>query len=178
MSMYISSEHGEIKTKLCRKCPRSPFFLSVHSSSDAPITLYLPSDFAGCIRLPTCSSPTAHKPKVSFSDGFTNRILPRVVFGSSDRLPQLYPREAEDEYDDCVPGMDEVEICGGGHVTLRMWDVLEGAPESIAKEAWRKIVRKASSKNLKGEVKYRERNRQHQQHQQQRAIDWDFLLED
>jgi len=64
-------------------------------------------------------------------------------------------------------GADEVEIHATGHITLRMWDVVEGAPESVAREAWRKMCRRAiSSKNLRVE----QRNRQ--------AIDWDFLLDD
>lgn len=64
-------------------------------------------------------------------------------------------------------GPDEVEIHGTGHITLRMWDVVEGAPESGAREAWRKMVRRAtSSKQLRPEQRTRQ------------TIDWDFLLDD
>ncbi|THH21065.1 hypothetical protein EW146_g395 [Bondarzewia mesenterica] len=175
MSMYIRSERGEIKTKICRKSSRFPFFLAVHSSSTAPITLYLPSDFAGLIHLSSSPHFSAHKPKISFSAGFTNRILPRVKFISSSRSPDSTSDDdyEDEEYNAGSYGADEVRICADGHVTLRMWDVVQGVPESATKEAWRMMCRKASSKNLRGEVKSRER-----EHQQRRVIDWDFLLED
>jgi len=48
-----------------------------------------------------------------------------------------------------------------------MWDVVEGAPEKVAREAWRKMCRRAtSSKNLRAEQRARQ------------GIDWDFLLDD
>ncbi|KAI0059124.1 hypothetical protein BV25DRAFT_1829444 [Artomyces pyxidatus] len=77
MSMHIHSERSEIKATVCRKSPRSPFLLYVHSSSTAPVTLYLPSDFSGSVRAP------AH---TSFSAGFTNHILPRVGGAGGDAL--------------------------------------------------------------------------------------------
>ena len=64
-------------------------------------------------------------------------------------------------------GSDQVEIHAAGPITLRIWDVVEGAPERVAREAWRKMLRRAtSSKNLRVEQRARQ------------AMDWDFLLED
>ncbi|KAI0318432.1 hypothetical protein OF83DRAFT_25132 [Amylostereum chailletii] len=151
MSMYIHSQRGEVKSKICRSSPRSPFFLSVHSSGLVPVTLYLPSDFNGTIRFPV------RQPKVSCSAGFNNHILPRVHFSSSTR-------HGSTEYD-----ADEVEIYASGPVQLRMWDVAEGAPERSAREVIRQMYRRASSKNLRVEAKS-------QTHPQ--VIDWDFLLDD
>jgi len=129
MGMYIHSRHGEIKAKVCRKA-RSPFLLSVHSQSGAPVTVYLPSDFSGTVRLP---SPAQ---KLHISAGFSNHIRPRVHFTASARRRPADPSE------------DELEIHSAGPVHLRMWDVCEGAPEKPAREAWRKLCR-ASAKNLR-----------------------------
>jgi len=154
MSMYIHSA-AEIKSTICRQSSRTPFFVSVHSSGTAPVTLYLPSDFSGKI----CLSSSV--PKITLSAGFTNKIFPRVRFA---RISNLQHRKV-DEYGE--NGSDEVEIHAPGHITLRMWDVVEGAPESLAREAWRKMCRRATtSKSLRAEQ------------QAQQAIDWDFLLDD
>jgi hypothetical protein len=171
MSMFVHSR-GEIKSMIvstinepdittakspmqCRQSSRTPFFLSVHSSSTAPVTLYLPSDFGGKISL------SASQTKVSLSAGFSNHVIPRVRFA---RIAG--PREKKmNEFDE--DGSDEVEIHAAGPITLRMWDVVEGAPERIAREAWRKICRRAiSSKNLRAD------------HRARQGIDWDFLLDD
>jgi len=154
MSMFVHSR-GEIKSTICRQSSRTPFHLSVHSSSAAPVTLYLPSDFCGKIFF------SSSQPKVSLSSGFRNTVVPRVQFarisGSRDKMMETFDDD----------GADEVEIHAVGPITLRMWDVVEGAPESVAREAWRKMCRRAtSSKSLRTE----QRNRQ--------AIDWDFLLDD
>jgi hypothetical protein len=62
---------------------------------------------------------------------------------------------------------DEVEIHTAGHITLRTWDVVEGVPERVARETWRKICRRAiSGKNLRAEQRARQ------------TMDWDFLLDD
>ena len=64
-------------------------------------------------------------------------------------------------------GSDEVEIHAAGQITLRTWDVVEGTQERVAREAWRKMCRRAiSSKNLRAEQRARQ------------AVDWDFLLDD
>ena len=139
----------------CRQSFRTPFFLCVHSSSTAPVTLYLPSDFCGKI------SFSSSQPNVSLSAGFSNHVAPRVRFA---RIPD--PRdEKTNKIDD--DGSDAVEIHATGLITLRIWDVVGGAPEKIARETWRKMCRRAtSSKNLRAEQRA------------QQGIDWDFLLDD
>ncbi|KAH9999099.1 hypothetical protein BJV77DRAFT_1064570 [Russula vinacea] len=154
MSMFVHSRN-EIKSMVCRQSFRTPFFLCVHSSSTAPVTLCLPSDFSGKICLSSSQS------KVSLSPGFTNNVISRVRFARISS-PQEKKLNRVDE-----DGSDEVEIHAAGHITLRTWDVVEGTPERVAREAWRKMCRRAtSSKNLRAEQRTRE------------AIDWDFLLDD
>ena len=171
MSMFVHGR-GEIKTMVvstvyishtvtiesfvqCRQSSRTPFLLRVHSLSAAPVTLYLPSDFSGRISL------SSSQPKISISAGFTNLVVPRVRFA---RISSSQDKDMGQFNQD---GPDEVEIHGTGHITLRMWDVVEGAPESGAREAWRKMVRRAtSSKQLRPEQRTRQ------------TIDWDFLLDD
>ena len=168
MNMFVHSR-GEIKSTIvsdtyepdnigtyflvqCRQSSRTPFHLSVHSSSSAPVTLCLPSDFCGKICLSSSQS------KVSLSPGFTNNVISRVRFA---RLPNSEEKKMDED------ASDEVEIHGAGHITLRIWDVVEGAPERVAREAWRKMCRRAiSSKNLRAEQRARQ------------AMDWDFLLDD
>jgi hypothetical protein len=119
------------------------------------VTLYLPSDFCGTISI--SSSQT----KVSLSAGFSNHVIPRVrlrrITGSREKKMSEFDEDTS----------DEVEIHAAGHITLRMWDVAEGAPEKVARETWRKMCRRAtSSKNLRAEQRARQ------------GIDWDFLLDD
>jgi hypothetical protein len=138
----------------CRQSSRTPFFLSIDSSGSAPVTLYLPSDFSGRIYLSLSSN-------VSLSAGFTNHIRPHVQFALlSDSQSKTAGEHDED-------GSDEVEIRAAGRVTLRMWDVVEGTAECVARENLRKFCRRvASSKNLRTEQRA------------QQAVDWDFLLDD
>lgn len=103
----------------------------MHAPSGAPVTLYLPSDFAGTIRLPVRPA------KLALSAGFTNAIQPRVRLSGAPR------EEGHEEYD-----VDEVEVYASGPVTLRMWDVCEGTPERAARETWRKLCRAASRRDL------------------------------
>jgi hypothetical protein len=154
MSMFVHSR-GEIKSTVCRQSSRTPFHLAVHSSSSAPVTLCLPSDFCGKIYLSSSQS------KVTLSPGFTNNVISRVRFA---RLPSPEEKRMNRFSED---GSDEVEIHATGLITLRIWDVVEGAPERVAREAWRKMCRRAiSSKSLRGEQRARQ------------AVDWDFLLDD
>jgi hypothetical protein len=135
----------------CRQSSRTPFFLSIDSSGTAPVTLYLPSDFCGRINLSSSSN-------VSLSAGFKNHILPHVRFA----LLSSSQYKIAGDHDS-----DEVEIRAAGRVTLRMWDVVEGTAEKVARETLRKFCRRvASSKNLRAEQRT------------QQAIDWDFLLDD
>ncbi|KAI0253782.1 hypothetical protein BJV78DRAFT_1152638 [Lactifluus subvellereus] len=151
----VLPHYPELTSSLRLQSSRTPFFVSVHSSGTAPVTLDLPSDFSGRI----CLSSSA--PKITFSAGFTNNILPRVRFA---RISKSQHRKVDANGEN---GFDEVEIHAPGHITLRMWDVAEGAPESLAREAWRKMCRRAtSSKGSWAEQQARQ------------AIDWDFLLDD
>jgi len=119
------------------------------------VTLSLPSDFCGKIYF------SSSQPNVSLSAGFSNHVAPRVRFA---RLPDPRNKKTNEIDED---GSDLVEIHATGHITLRMWDVVGGAPESVAREAWRKMCRRAiSSKNLRAEQRARQ------------GIDWDFLLDD
>ncbi|KAI0303531.1 hypothetical protein B0F90DRAFT_1809706 [Multifurca ochricompacta] len=146
MGIYVHSS-GEIKSTICRQSSRTPFFFSVCSSGTAPVTLYLPSNFSG--RICFSSSPL----KVTLSAGFTNHIFPRVRFARLSNSQYEDPDECDED---------------AGHVALRMWDVVEGAPECVARERWRKMCRRttSSSKNLRAEQRTLQ------------AIDWDFLLDD
>jgi hypothetical protein len=130
----------------CRKS-RAPFLLTIDAAGAAPVTVYLPSDFSGTIRFPS------HTPRLTMSAGFSNHIHPRVHLSLNPRRP------------DAEAHGDEVEIHAAGPVQLRMWDVLEGAPESAARETWRKFKRAASVKHLRAAG-------------DSRPTDWDFLLDD
>ena len=115
----------------CRTSRAAPFLLSVHAPSGAPVTLYLPSDFTGTIRMPVRPA------KVALSAGFSNAIQPRVRLSSAPR------QEGEEAYD-----MDEVEVYASGLVTLKMWDVCDGTPERVTRETWRKLCRATSRRDL------------------------------
>ncbi|TFY74342.1 hypothetical protein EWM64_g9670 [Hericium alpestre] len=159
MGMYLHSERHEIKARVGRKSLHAAFFLSVHASSAAPVTLYLPSDFSGVIRIPSCDSS---RQKISLSAGFSNHILPRVRFMSSSSPHTC--QEAQNVH-------DEVEIFASGPITLRMWNVVDGMPEKATREVFRRLLKCASSTHVSGPPKAKDR-------EQQRVIDWDFLLED
>jgi hypothetical protein len=89
------------------------------------------------------STPT---PAISFSSGFTNRILPHARINEEIALDDLGGAE------------DEVLVCAR-RVSLRMWDVAAGAPESRHKETWRRMF--GCGKRAP-----------------ETTIDWDFLLND
>ena len=55
------------------------FHLEVHSSTNADITIWLPSDFKGHIHR------SWHCKKVSFSAGFTNRVMQNACMTQSRR---------------------------------------------------------------------------------------------
>ncbi|KAI0637426.1 hypothetical protein C8Q77DRAFT_568061 [Trametes polyzona] len=83
LSMYVGTESGSsVKVKVCRKFTptrTTNFRLEVHSASGADVTVWLPSDFKGHIhRSSACK-------KVSFSAGFTNRIMRNVCLTQSRR---------------------------------------------------------------------------------------------
>ncbi|KAI0761450.1 hypothetical protein BC629DRAFT_1294740 [Irpex lacteus] len=121
MAMYVGNDSGEpIKVKVCRNfttARSTKFSLEVHSSSNADITVWLPSDFRGHIHR------SSHCKRVSFSAGFTNRIMQNLHHGLG--------LGAMEE--------DEVVIHTAGQVTFRMWDIHRGEPEMRAKEACKRM---------------------------------------
>ncbi|KAH9934961.1 uncharacterized protein B0H18DRAFT_1082689 [Fomitopsis serialis] len=162
LSMYVRSERAEsMKVKV--------FQLEVHSASNADITIWLPSDFRGRIHR------SAHCRRVSFSAGFTNRIMQNVCMTQS-RRPSLVAAIDKHitQYSDIYISDDagvysEKEhwnagyICGGteedevivhtaGHVTFRMWD-------ARCREACKRVLGLGWCAKRAPEV----------------AIDWDFL---
>ncbi|KAI0927978.1 hypothetical protein AcV7_009317 [Taiwanofungus camphoratus] len=184
LSMYVGSEKGEsIKVKVCRNflpTRSAKFHLEVHSSSNAEVTIWLPSDFKGHIhRSASCR-------KVSFSAGFTNRIMQNVcltqsrrpsVVSMSDRSTYqysdiyisddvgLYNSEKEKLGANLANGgleEDEVVVNTSGSVTFRMWDIHRGEPEARCREACKRVFGLGWCAKRAPEV----------------AIDWDFLLED
>ncbi|CCM05045.1 uncharacterized protein FIBRA_07247 [Fibroporia radiculosa] len=178
LTMYVGSESAEsIKVKVCRNflpARRTKFRLEVHSSSDADVTIWLPSDFKGHIhRSEKCR-------RISFSAGFTNRIMrnahltqsrrPSVVSMSDHTMHQFSDIYVSDD-----PGVfsekehlygsaeqDEVVVHTAGHVTFRMWDIHRGEPEARCREACKRVFGLGWCSKRSQEV----------------AIDWDFLLDD
>ncbi|KAI1784044.1 hypothetical protein LXA43DRAFT_249363 [Ganoderma leucocontextum] len=83
LSMYIGTDsNAPVKVKVCRKFTptrTTKFKLEVHSAANSDVTIWLPSDFKGHIhRSSACK-------KVSFSAGFTNRIMRNVCLTQSRR---------------------------------------------------------------------------------------------
>ncbi|TFK46006.1 hypothetical protein OE88DRAFT_1668405 [Heliocybe sulcata] len=125
LSMYVGSESGDIKVKVCRQPPsRSPFYLEIQSD-ESDVTVWLPSDFRGRIEH-SCS-------KAIFSAGFTNRIMQHARINEPADAPALPHYSPLD-----IP--DEVVVHTDGNVTFRMWDVQTCAPESRGKETWKRML--------------------------------------
>ncbi|KAI0648310.1 hypothetical protein C8Q79DRAFT_906213 [Trametes meyenii] len=185
LSMYVGSESGSsIRAKVCRKFTPSRttnFKLEVHSAAGADVTIWLPSDFKGRIhRSSSCK-------KVTFSAGFTNRIMQNVcltqsrrpsVISMSDhsayRFSEIYVSDAHSGGKEKLgayplgfspveaPEEDEVVVETTGTVTFRMWDIHRGEPEARCREACKRAFGLGWCSKRSNEV----------------AIDWDFLLED
>jgi len=134
MSMFLGSDKAPIRARVCRQFPRSNFYLEVHGGT-SDVTLWLPSDFKGHIH---------HTGKAAFSPGFVNRIMRNV------RLNEEVYNEGNE---------DDVVVCTNGRVEFRMWDIHTGAPESLGKEAWKRMF--GCGKRAP-----------------ETTIDWDFLLDD
>ncbi|OJT12242.1 hypothetical protein TRAPUB_11230 [Trametes pubescens] len=189
LSMYVGSESGSsMKVKVCRKFTPSRttnFRLEVQSASSADVTIWLPSDFKGHIhRSSTCK-------KVTFSAGFTNRIMRNVCLTQSRRpsvvsVSEHAAHRFTDVYVsdgragngekrgssggafplafalDAPGGEDEVVVETAGTVTFRMWDIHRGEPEARCREACKRAFGLGWCAKRSNEV----------------AIDWDFLLDD
>ncbi|KAF8894719.1 hypothetical protein BD779DRAFT_1502601 [Infundibulicybe gibba] len=96
MSMFVGSDTGAIKLKVCRTFPRSKFYLEVQAET-SDVTVWLPSDFSGQIH---------HSGRVSYSAGFVNRIMQRARINE--------PRHEE------IPTEDDVVVYTRGHITFRI----------------------------------------------------------
>ncbi|PCH38426.1 hypothetical protein WOLCODRAFT_136266 [Wolfiporia cocos MD-104 SS10] len=182
LSMFVGGDDADsIKVKVCRNFQptrTTKFRLEVHSSSDAAdITIWLPSDFKGRIhRSSRCQ-------RMSFSAGFTNRIMQNVSLTQSRRpslvadadkqshqISDIYIAEKASAYpqEDAWSAStlrgdldeDEVVVITSGQVTFRMWDVHRGEPEARCREACKRVFGWCTKRAP--EV----------------AIDWDFLLDD
>ncbi|TBU29011.1 hypothetical protein BD311DRAFT_301233 [Dichomitus squalens] len=187
LSMYTGTDsNAPIKVKVCRRFTptrTTKFKLEVHSASNSDVTIWLPSDFKGHIRRSSACK------KVSFSAGFTNRIMRNVcltqsrrpsVVSMSDhtayRFSEIYVSDGRSPVDSekklfgsgygtfgGVPAdEDEVVVETEGTVTFRMWDIHRGEPEARCREACKRAFGLGWCSKRSPEV----------------AIDWDFLLED
>jgi len=114
LNMFIAATTTPVKLKVCRPAPRCKFYLEVQANM-SNVTVWLPSDFKGCIR---------HSGRASYSAGFVNRILENVR-SNEDTL---------DQWD-----TDEVVVQTMGTVTFRMWDVRANAPENSHKETLKRM---------------------------------------
>ncbi|KAF9072865.1 hypothetical protein BDP27DRAFT_1319534 [Rhodocollybia butyracea] len=115
MNMFVGTEAGPVKLKICRSFSRSKFYLEVQASM-SDVTLYLPSDFKGRIH---------HVGKAKFSSGFVNRVMQNVYFTDSD--------DEGSESEDCVV------VVTNGTIMFRMWDVQTCAPENPQKETFKRM---------------------------------------
>jgi hypothetical protein len=113
------------------------------------VTVWLPSDFQGRIKIRSLSSSRS---KLVLSPGFSNKILRNAeLYVDSERFQGDVSCE--------TAGLDDVDISTGGNVCLKMWDVRTCAPEVKSRETLKKLFCSKTRKPVKG-------------------VDWDFLLED
>ncbi|KII89269.1 hypothetical protein PLICRDRAFT_109402 [Plicaturopsis crispa FD-325 SS-3] len=115
MGIFIGSETGPVKVKVCRPLMRARFYLDVQAAT-SDVTVWLPSDFRGHIH---------HSGKAVFSDGFINRIMHNVQLNE-----EIY---ADDEL------FDEVVVATSGRIMFRMWDTNTSAPENRHRETWKRM---------------------------------------
>ncbi|KAF9653849.1 hypothetical protein BDM02DRAFT_3106970 [Thelephora ganbajun] len=154
MNMHVANEEGNIKVKVCRPMisHRCAFYLQVASASSSDVTVWLPSDFDGAIYLQ--SKPgSGHRPRLSISPGFSNRILENAKLYLDGQKP------GNGNGADSTDGFDLVDITTSGTVHLKMWDVWTSAPEVKSRETFVKLF---------GLTKKKPMNHNN----------WDFLLED
>jgi len=116
MAMFVGSETGPVKLKVCRHIPRSKFYLEIQGAT-SDVTIWLPSDFKGQIH---------YSGRASFSAGFINRIMQNV-------------RLNEDPYNGVLLNEDDVVVHTRGNITFRMWDIQTCAPENTHREALKRI---------------------------------------
>ncbi|KIK63526.1 hypothetical protein GYMLUDRAFT_40569 [Collybiopsis luxurians FD-317 M1] len=114
MNMFVGTEAGPVKLKVCRNFSRCHFYLEVQASM-SDVTLWLPSDFKGRIQ---------YSGKAKFSSGFVNRVMPNVYFTDEDND---------------TSGEDCVLIVTNGIIMFRMWDVQTCSPENPPKETLKRL---------------------------------------
>ncbi|KAJ3999239.1 hypothetical protein F5050DRAFT_1739100 [Lentinula boryana] len=115
LNMFVGTEAGLVKLKVCRSFSRCKFYLEVQASM-SDVTLWLPSDFKGRIQ---------YSGRAKFSSGFVNRVMQNVHFTGDDDT------DATDE--DCVV------VVTNGNIMFRMWDVQTCAPENPQKETLKRM---------------------------------------
>lgn len=159
MNMYVASEEGDLRVKVCRpfSSHRCAFYLEAFSST-SDVTVWLPSDFQGRINIYSTSSSSStsslstSRSKLVLSPGFSNKIMRNVqLFLDSEPFQGSHGSETD--------GLDGVDIRTGGNVSLKMWDVKTCAPEVKSRETLKRIFCSRTKKPVKG-------------------VNWDFLLDD
>ncbi|KAF5379870.1 hypothetical protein D9757_007209 [Collybiopsis confluens] len=115
MNIFVGTEAGPVKLKVCRNFSRCKFYLEVQASM-SDVTLWLPSDFKGRIR---------YSGAAKFSCGFVNRVMPNVYFTT--------------EEDDGNSAEDSVVVVTNGSIRFRMWDVQTCTPENMQKETLKRL---------------------------------------
>ncbi|KAL5490552.1 hypothetical protein ACEPAI_5385 [Sanghuangporus weigelae] len=157
-SLFLSSETGPIRAKICRHALNRSFNLIVTGGIRTDVLVWVPSNFSGYI---TVSGTNA-----SFSPSFVEQVMPNA------RLNHSIPRGW------CG---DEIAIETGGRVAFCVWDVLTRRAESEKvlaasqqrqkRDVWRRMFGGANSGAVVPAGKG---------HRPQTAKmwDWDFLIED
>ncbi|KAJ3868650.1 hypothetical protein EV359DRAFT_60443 [Lentinula novae-zelandiae] len=115
LNMFVGTEAGPVKLKLCRSFARCKFYLEVQASM-SDVTLWLPSDFKGRIQ---------YSGKAKFSSGFINRVMQNVYFSGDD--------DTDATNEDCLV------VVTNGNIMFRMWDVQTCAPENTQKETLKRM---------------------------------------
>ncbi|KAI5119093.1 hypothetical protein M0805_004864 [Coniferiporia weirii] len=147
--MFLSSETGPIRVKVCRHALNRSFHLAISGGASSDVVVWVPSNFAGFI---TCAGAHA-----SFSAAFVERVLPNAHVNRT--VPRAWAG-------------DQIEIATGGLVVFRVWDVFARAPEpestqKRAGDVWRRVFKIAAS-----ERSARSRALSTS------TWNWDFLIED
>jgi hypothetical protein len=124
--------------------------------SEAEVTLFLPSDFAGTISLAHPDGRSA--PSVRLSTAFSRDVLPHVIFSALHPAASLEDDDYEHSAQDGVRATAPV-------VNLQVWDVMTATPErksGSAKGMIKRLLRPAGHAHRPSLGK---------------PIDWDFLLD-
>ncbi|CAL1703468.1 unnamed protein product [Somion occarium] len=173
----LDTEHRPIDVSLVL-----PHYRAKNQPIDHRLSMYVGNDSSESIKVKVCRSFTPSRPtkfhlEVSFSAGFTNRIMknvcltqsrrPSVVSVSSGmyRYSDIYITDANPHQTEkwgSSAEEDKVIVHTLGTVTFRMWDIHRGEPEAWCKEACKRMFGLGWCAKRSNEVE----------------IDWDFLLED